>query len=107
MNSTNNQRGFMQVVAIVLVLVGIAGGAYLVQQKTNFFPKAAEPKVERPQVKDNAQKQAQQEKSTLEQSSASANTDVDLGSSLKELDDIKTNDVELNLSQNELDAAQF
>lgn len=35
-----NQKGFSQVLILVLILTGIGFGTYLVQQKTNLFPKA-------------------------------------------------------------------
>ena len=35
-----NQKGFAQILVLLLLLAGIAVGVYLVQQKTNFLPKA-------------------------------------------------------------------
>ena len=37
----NSQAGFAQILILVLLLVGLAAGVYLVQQQTNFFPKAS------------------------------------------------------------------
>lgn len=38
----NFQAGFVQVFVLLILLAGLAGSAYLVQQKTNFLPKAYE-----------------------------------------------------------------
>lgn len=35
-----NQKGFAHILLILLLLVGLAVGIYLVQQKTNLLPKA-------------------------------------------------------------------
>lgn len=35
-----NQKGFAHIFLIILLLVGLAVGIYLVQQKTNLLPKA-------------------------------------------------------------------
>lgn len=47
----NSQRGFAQVLVLLLLLGGLAAGVYLVQQKTNFLPKASEPKSKIPSQK--------------------------------------------------------
>lgn len=41
-----NQKGFAQLLVLLLILGGIATGTYLIQQKTNLFPKASENKNE-------------------------------------------------------------
>lgn len=37
------EKGVAQVIIILLIMVGIAVGVYLVQQRTNLLPKAAAP----------------------------------------------------------------
>lgn len=40
-----NQRGIAQILLILLLLAAIVAGLYLLQQKTNFLPKAFFPKI--------------------------------------------------------------
>ncbi len=39
---SNNQSGVIHMLVLLILLIGIIGGVYLVQQKTNLFPKAQE-----------------------------------------------------------------
>lgn len=87
-----NQKGFMQWLVIVIVLVGLVVGVYLVQQRTNLKPKASE------YVPVNTYQSTQD---------ASIQDDSDL---MKELDDLESVNVDADddvLTQNDADLDSF
>lgn len=87
-----NQRGSIQLVIIgILLLVGLVVGVYLVQQKTNFLPKAAVPN---PSTSQSASSQTIQNGSNL----TKASTDLD-NTDLGSIDNV--------LNQNDIDASNF
>lgn len=86
-----NQRGNMQLLIILLAVVGIVAGVYLVQQKTNFFPKAAAPSSN---INRTVSTQAIQ-------------NDSDLTAASVDLDSIDLNSIDNSLNQNDSDASNF
>lgn len=93
------QTGIAQVIIIIIVLLGLVAGVYLVQQQTNFFPKAASPKkVEnmKKNVPGDEAKKGQEIKNKSE-----------LGDTLKDLDTTDIDGLGKELSENDIDAASF
>jgi hypothetical protein len=87
-----NQKGFMQWLVMIVVLVGLAVGVYLVQQQTNLRPKA----VNNVPIKTYQSTQG-----------TSIKDDADL---MKNLDELESMNIEVDpqiLSQNEADLDNF
>lgn len=86
-----NQRGNMQLAAVVILIVGVLVGIYLVQQRTNLLPKAASPGryTYQPTPSQNIQ------------------NDNDLVKTSNELDDKNIDSLDQQLGQNDNDLNTF
>lgn len=86
-----NQKGNMQLIVVVIIIVAVIIGVYLVQQRTNFLPKASSPATTTSQ-------------NTGGQTINNAN---DLDKNLNELESTDINQFDQGLSENSSDASSF
>ncbi len=89
-----DQKGIIQIIIIVIILLGIAAGVFLVQQRTNFLPEAAQKKVN-PYLQ-NLQKQVQKQREIQQ---IEIKTYQDLQNSLTDLDQTDPGQLDSNLSE--------
>lgn len=85
-----NQKGNMQLIVVVIIIMAVIIGVYLVQQRTNFLPKASSP--------------ATTSQNTGGQTINNAN---DLDKNLNELESTDINQLDQGLSENSSDASSF
>lgn len=101
----SKQRGFTQLVIVLVVLLAIAAGVYLVQQETHFIPLAVSPKPTVPPVENLTRKVRTLTPTPTVLPTFEDKTDLESG--LKELDNSDIDSIGNNLSQNDQDAATF
>lgn len=100
MEQTKSQKGIIQILIIILVLVAIAAGVYEIQKNTDFLPKAAPLKKET-----NLQP-------TIPVGTAGSEQTIirngkDLQTTLNDVDNTDIDAIDQDLSQNDADAASF
>lgn len=84
-----NQKGNMQLIVFLIIMVGIIVGVYLVQQRTNFLPKASGPY------------------NAYQNTNQTINNTNDLDKNLNELESIDINQLDKGISENNSDAYSF
>ena len=88
MKKLRQEKGIAQIIIILLIVAGIAVGVYLVQQKTNFLPKAAAPKSGNVVIRP---------------SPAQPGLEI----LMTDLDNTNIDEIDKELMQNDIDAASF
>lgn len=100
----SRQAGFVPVVVLLLLLVGIGAGAYMIQQRTNFFPKAAEVKTAPQKVIENKDNVSPPNAITsTATTSVKIENDSDLNQALKDVDNSDLDFIDLELDKNNSD----
>lgn len=85
-----NQKGNMQLIVALIIIVAIITGVYLVQQRTNFLPKASSPY-----------------NTYQNTSNQTINNPSDLDKTLNELESTDVNQIDQGLNENNSNASSF
>jgi hypothetical protein len=101
----NSERGLVQVILVLVLVVGLAGGLFLVSQKTNVFaPKASEPKATAlPKLTPLSKPTSSHESGP----SGQINSKTDLEVTTQELDSTDVDAMNSDLSQLDTDSSGF